>query len=95
MKKQPRNVIYLDGLPWIKRAGRLWGDYKTCAEYIGCAPSSFAVYVWRHNIRTIKHGRKSLALKSDLDRISGAALEESPKPSERLPFRARQRSDRP
>ncbi len=89
MKKQPRNVIYRDGLPWIKRGGRLWGDYKTCAEYIGCAPSSFAVYVWRHNIRTIKHGRKSLALKSDLDQKSGAATPEQSKLSERLPFRGR------
>lgn len=92
MKKRiPRNVLYLDGLPWIKRAGRLWGEYETCAEYIGCSPNSFPVYVWRHNIRTIKHGRKSLALKADLDRISGAAIDDAPKlpEGERLPFRGR------
>jgi hypothetical protein len=94
MKKQPRNVIYLDGLPWIKRGGRLWGDYSTCSEYIGCAPSSFPVWVWRHGVTTIKHGRKSLALKSDLDQKSGAVMQGPPKLDERLPLRARHRAAR-
>lgn len=90
-KSKPRNVLYLDGLPWIKRGGRLWGDYDVCAEYTGCSRGSFAVWVWRHNIRTVKHGRQSLALKSDLDRLSGAVFDESSKlpASERLPFRGR------
>lgn len=90
-QRKPRNIVYRDGLPWHKRAGRLWGDYPTCAEYIGCAPSSFPVWVWRHGIRTIKSGRHSLALKSDIDRVSGAALEDTSNglASERLPFRAR------
>lgn len=71
--RRPRNLVEQDGLMWIKRAGRLWGDYKTCAEYTGIAPSSFATFVWRHNIKTIKYGRRSLASKLDLDMKSGAA----------------------
>lgn len=88
-KHKPRNVIFRDRLPFIKRAGQLWATCDVASEYIGCAPGSFPVYVWRHNIRTIKHGRNSIALKSDIDRVSGASLQESTEQSERLPFRAR------
>ena len=70
--RKPRNLVTEDGLPWINRAGRLWGTYKTCAEYMGQAPGSFATYVWRHNLKTIKHGRWSLVSKEELDRKSGA-----------------------
>lgn len=77
---------------WVSRAGRLWGDYKTCAEYMGIAPSSFAAYVWRHNIKTIKYGRRSLASKSDLDRKSGAAQDDSNVTSNQLPLRKLRRS---
>jgi hypothetical protein len=95
VKNQPRNIVFVDGLPWIKRAGRLWGDYDVCSEYTGIARSSFPVFVWRHGVKTIRHGRIALALKSDLDEKSGAALQGAPKLSERLPLRARHRSDRP
>jgi len=71
--RRPRNLVKEDGLPWIKRGGRLWGTYKTCAEYIGLNPSSFATYVWRHNLKPIKHGRRSLVSKEELDEKSGAA----------------------
>ncbi len=69
---RPRNLVKEDGLMWIKRAGRLWGTYKTCAEYMGLNPSSFATFVWRHNLKSIKHGRRSLVSKDELDRKSGA-----------------------
>jgi hypothetical protein len=72
LKRRPRNLIEQDGLNWISQAGYLWGDYKTCAEYIGIAPSSFAQYVWRHGLRTIKYGRRSLVSKKELDRVTGA-----------------------
>lgn len=71
--RRPRNLVEEDGLLWVKRAGRLWGNYKTCSEYMGIAPSSFATYVWRHNLKSIKHGRRSLVSKDQLDRESGAA----------------------
>ena len=90
--RRPRNIVEQDGLEWIKRAGRLWGDYKTCATYIGCAHSSFASFVWRHGIKTIKHGRKSLASKDELDRVSGAAEQNSTSPAERIPLRKRHAS---
>ena len=70
--RRPRNLVEEDGLMWIKRAGRLWGTYKTCAEYMGLKPSSFATFVWRHNLNSIKHGRRSLVSKEELDRKSGA-----------------------
>ncbi len=72
-KSKATNLVEEDGLMWRRRAGRLWGDYATCARYMGIAPSSFAAYVWRHNIKTIRHGRNSLASKLDLDMKSGAA----------------------
>lgn len=76
----PRNLVEADGLQWIKRAGQLWGTYRTCAEYTGIAQSSFAAYVWRHNLKSIKHGRRSLVSKEELDRKSGAA-QDVPLPS--------------
>ena len=68
-KRKPRNLVKQDGLMWVSRAGRLWGDYPTCAEYIGIAPGSFATYVWRHNLKTIKYGRQSLVCKLDLGKL--------------------------
>jgi hypothetical protein len=62
-----------DGLPWFQKGGKLWGTYHVCAEYMGIASNSFASYVWRHNLRSIKHGRRSLVSKDELDRKSGAA----------------------
>ncbi len=91
-RRKPRSLFEEDGLLWVRRAGRLWGDYKTCATYIGCAHASFASYVWRHNIRTIKHGRLTLASKDDLDTKSGAADEDSTSPAERIPLRKRRAS---
>ena len=69
---RPRNLVQQDGLPWIKRGGRLWGTYKVCAEYMGLSPGSFATYVWRHNLKSIRHGRRSLVSKEELDQKSGA-----------------------
>lgn len=65
-------VVIADGHEWIQRAGRLWGTYETCAEYLGMGQSSLANYVWRHNLKSIRHGRKALLNKTDLDRASGA-----------------------
>ncbi len=87
-KRKQRNVVEEDGLPWIRRGGQLWGTYDVCSEYIGCSRNSFPAFVWRHNIRTIKHGRRSLALKSDLDQASDASWEAS-QSFEPLPRRAR------
>ena len=75
--RQPRNLVEEDGLMWIKRAGRLWGTYKTCAEYMGLNPGSFATFVWRHNLNSIKHGRRSLVSKEELNRKSGALSQEA------------------
>ena len=87
-RKKPRNLVEEDGLPWIKRGGQLWGTYDVCSEYTGVARSSFPVFVWRHGVKTIKHGRLTLASKEDLDQKSGAGWKVSPSPRERIPRRA-------
>ena len=88
-KRKARNLVEADGLLWIKRAGVLWGDYPTCAEYIGLAPGSFATYVWRHNFKTIKYGRRSLVRKDHLDKQSGAADRIPIDSKHKLPLRGR------
>ena len=65
-------TISEDGFEWISRAGQLWGDYKTCAAYLGMKANSFVAFRWKHNLKTIKHGRRSLVRKSDLDKTTGA-----------------------
>ena len=88
-RKKPRNLVEQDGLMWIKRGGQLWGNYDVCSEYTGVARSSFPVFVWRHGVKTIKHGRLTLASKEDIDQKSGAAPNVPLLPSERLPIRGR------
>lgn len=88
-KRKQRNVLEEDGLPWIRRGGQLWGTYDVCSEYIGCSRSSFPAFIWRHGIKTIKHGRLTLASKKDLDLKSGTVHEVSPSSSKQFLRRAR------
>ncbi len=67
------NTVNQDGFEWIPRAGGLWADYKTGAEYNGITEGSMRNYVFRHRLKTIQFGRKKLVNKSDLDRVSGLA----------------------
>ncbi len=67
------NTVNQDGFEWIPRAGGLWADYKTGAEYNGITEGSMRNYVFRHRLQTIQFGRKKLVNKSDLDRASGLA----------------------
>ena len=90
-KKIARNVARVDGLPWVLRGGQLWGDYDVCSEYTGIARSSFPVFVWRHSIKTIKHGRKTLASKDDIDRKTGVVSDDTKPTKEYLPIRGRKR----
>ena len=84
--RKPRNLVMEDGLPWFQRGGRLWGTYRVGAEYMGIAPNSFATFVWRHNLKSIKHGRRSLVAKDELDEKSGVVRKVAPLPRERIPF---------
>ena len=88
-RKKPRNLVEQDGLMWIKRGGQLGGNYDVSTEYTVIARSSFPVFVWRHGVKTIKHGRLTLASKEDIDQKSGAAPNVPLLPSERLPIRGR------
>lgn len=70
---QKTNLVLEDGYEWIQRGGKLWGTYDVAAPYSGNKRASFPNYVFRHDIKTIKHGRLTLVDKADLDRKSGAA----------------------
>jgi hypothetical protein len=65
------NTVNQDGFEWIPRAGGLWVDFKTGAEYNGITEGSMRNYVFRHRLKTIQFGRKKLVNKADLDRASG------------------------
>lgn len=66
-------TIIEDGYEWIQRAGQLWGTYDTAADYCGMQRVSFPSFVCKHKMATIKHGRRSLVNKAELDRVTGAA----------------------
>ena len=69
-----KHTIIADGDEWIPKRGELWGDYETVKAYQGLASTNSARnYRCRHQLRTIKHGQKSLVSKADLDRKSGVA----------------------
>lgn len=65
-------LVVADGFEWISRAGRLWGNYQTCAEYIGMTEGHTRNIVSQHHVPTIRHGRKALVSKDDLDQATGA-----------------------
>ena len=92
---KPRNLVKQDGLYWISRAEILWGDYETCAEYLGLVSKSFATYVWRHNLKTIKHGKCSLVRKDHLDKRTGAVDRVPVCSDAKLPLRGRRKKRSP
>jgi hypothetical protein len=72
MRKSKRRKVEKDGYLWIPKEQDLWADYPTASEYQGIENvASFRNYVCRHELRTIRHGRRKLVCKADLDRLSG------------------------
>ena len=66
--------IEKDGVLWIPKGGNLWTDYPTGSIYQGIEnEAAFRNYVCRHELRTIRHGRRKLVCKADLDRLSGVS----------------------
>ena len=66
-------TVELDGHQWIQRAGFLWGTYQTVSSYIGYKkPEAVANFALRHNLTRIKHGKKTLLRKDQVDLTTGA-----------------------
>jgi hypothetical protein len=66
-------TVKIDGHQWYQRAGKLWGNYKTVASYIGYkSPQAVANFALRHNLTRIKHGKQTIVLKDQVDEKSGA-----------------------
>lgn len=68
------NKIEKDGFSWIPKGGNLWTDYPAATVYQGIEnEAAFRNYVCRHELKTIRHGRRKLVCKADLDRLSGVS----------------------
>ena len=68
------STIEKDGYFWISKGQKLWADYPTASSYQGIDnEAAFRNYVCRHELKTIRHGRRKLVCKADLDRLSGVS----------------------
>ena len=66
-------TIEIDGHQWIQRAGQPCGDYATLTSYLGKASIESTVnFVARHNLTKLKHGKKTIVPKAQIDAATGA-----------------------
>ena len=66
-------TIEIDGHQWIQRAGQPCGDYVTLTSYLGKASIESTVnFVARHNLTRLKHGKKTIVPKAEIDAATGA-----------------------
>ena len=66
-------TIEIDGHQWIQRAGQACGDYETLTSYLGKASTESTVnFVARHNLTRLKHGKKTIVPKAEIDAATGA-----------------------
>jgi hypothetical protein len=66
-------TIEIDGHQWIQRAGQPCGDYETLTSYLGRASTESTVnFVARHNLTRLKHGKKTIVPKAEIDAATGA-----------------------
>jgi hypothetical protein len=73
MGTQPQNVILVDGMPCIQRAGRLWMSDETAREYLGYSSiGSYRNWLCTHPVTRIRHGYYMITPKEELDRYSGS-----------------------
>ena len=67
-------TIKIDGHQWIVRAGVPCGTYETLTSYLGRASVESTVnYVARHNLTKLKHGKKTIVPKAEIDVATGAS----------------------
>ena len=70
VKKQSPNLITEDGIACISRGGKPYMDADNGSLYTGKPRASFVVWVIGKDIRRVRHGRKMLYSKQDIDRAS-------------------------
>jgi len=66
------NMIEVDGMPCIRRAGRIWMFDKHAAAYVGKTESSYRSWVCLHRLTRIRHGKFALSPKEEIDRLTGS-----------------------
>ena len=70
VKKQSPNLITEDGIACISRGGKPYMDADNGSVYTGKSRASFVVWVINKDISRVRHGRKMLYSKKDIDRAS-------------------------
>lgn len=66
------NTVMVDGMPCIKRAGRIWMYDADAAAYIGKTESSYRSWVCLNQLTRIRHGKYALSPKEEIDRLTGS-----------------------
>ena len=69
-KNQSPNPIVEDGIECISRGGKLYVTADSGSVYLGKSRSSFVVWVIGKDISRVRHGKKMLYSKQDIDRAS-------------------------
>ena len=69
-KNQSPNPIVEDGIECISRGGKPYMDADNGSVYTGKSRASFVVWVIGKPISRVRHGRKMLYSKQDIDRAS-------------------------
>ncbi len=70
LKKQSPNLITEDGIECYMRGGKPYVDADNSSVYTGKSRASFVVWVIGKPISRVRHGRKMLYSKQDIDRAS-------------------------
>ena len=70
VRNQSPNLIVEDGIECISRGGKPYIDADTGSVYMGKPRASFVVWVIGKPISRVRHGRKMLYSKQDIDRAS-------------------------
>ena len=64
-------TISEDGIEWISRAGRPYGDKASMAQYLGTTDDGACAKLLRLYVRKTKHGARTIWDKRDLDTKTG------------------------
>ena len=70
IKNESPNLIIEDGIACISRGGKPYMDADTGSVYTGKTPKSFVIWVIGKPISRVRHGRKVIYSKHDIDRAS-------------------------
>jgi len=66
-------MVVVDGMPCIRRAGRVWMDDEVATEYLGKSSiGSYRNWVCVHGVTRVRHGKAKISPKDEIDRLSGS-----------------------